>query len=78
MAKVNSDYVNWYVVVYLRAQCASLIQISCNEIQTSQRLTFKIQTFFFFYKGFFTESNVTFSYTAQFTYAGHFVFVQSS
>jgi hypothetical protein len=77
VAKVNSDDVNWYVVVYLRAQYASLIQISCDEIQTSQRLKFKIQTFFF-YKEFCAESNVTFPYTAQFTFAGHFVFVQSA
>jgi len=76
MAKDNSNDVNWYVVVCLRAQCASLIQISCNEIQTSQRLKFKIQTFFL--QRIFVESHVTFLSTAKFTYAGHFVFVQST
>jgi len=77
VAKVNSVDVDWYVVVYLRAQCASLIHISCDEIQTSQRLKFKIQTFLF-YKEFFMESNVTSPYTAQFTYAGLSVFAQSA
>ena len=77
MAKVNSDDVDWYVVVYSRAQCASLIQISYDEMQTSQRLKFKIQIFLF-YKEFFAESNVTFPYTAQFTYAGLSVFAQSA
>jgi hypothetical protein len=77
VAKVHSDDVDWYVVVYLRAHCASFIQISCDEIQTSQRLKFKIQAFLF-YKVFFAESNLTFPYTAQFTYAELSEFAQSA